>query len=125
MGTNFRIRYKHDKEVTTTLHSPSSLHFCLFVFKTLSSTIFSAHVFLGMEAHTVLPKYSRVGDHRLGTIDLTRAVLYRKLILPLKPANVHSSSVRRSRAHETLSPHDRMLIGLTLCRSFSGKLQQL
>lgn len=96
----------------------------VFVFKTLSSTVCSAHVFLGMEAHTVLRMYSRGWDHRLGTTDLTRAVLYRKLILPLKPANVHNSSVR-SRAHETLSPHDRMLIGLTLCRSFSGKLQQL
>lgn len=90
----------------------------------MSSTICSAHVFLHMGEYTVLPIYSRVWDHRLGTIDLTRAISYRKLILPIKPANVHSFSFR-SRAHETLSPHDRMLINLTLCRSFSGKPQQL
>lgn len=127
MGSNFRIRNQHDKEVTTTLLPPASLHFCFFFclfFKTLSITICSAYVFLGMGAYTVLPIYPRVWEHSLGTIDLTRAILYRKLILPVKPANVHSSSVR-SRAHETLSPHDRIWIDLTLCRSFSGKPQQL
>ena len=96
----------------------------LFTFVCLFSRLCHVQFVLPTGEYTVLPIYSRVWDHRLDTIDLTRAISYRKLILPVKPANVRSFSVR-SRAHETLSPHDRILINLTLCRSFSGKPQQL
>lgn len=104
-------------------------HLQLFTFVCLFSRL--------CQVQFVLPMCSCIWKNTLffpyipgsGTIDwaqtdLTKAILYRKLILPVKPANVHSSSVR-SRAHETLSPHDRMLISLTLCRPFSGKPQQL